>query len=142
MRAATGRARIHLSGGRSDGSSSLLAPKEHLDLHPDVTFDDTIEVDVVSLDDWARRQRIPRVDLLWLDLQGYELEVLKSATAMLEGTSAIYTEVHLVESYEGAPLYDTLRSWLASAGFGVEREEIPWDEGGNVLFARRADLRG
>jgi hypothetical protein len=34
----TGTATMHVSTGASDGSSSLLPPKEHLKEHPDVMF--------------------------------------------------------------------------------------------------------
>lgn len=135
----TGKAEIYISGGRSDGSSSLLRPKEHLTLHPDVTFGKELEVEVISLDSWAAKQRIKKVDFLWLDLQGYELEALKGAEKSLKAVSAIHTEVNLVEVYEGAPLYEDLRKWLKRRGFRVAFEAIDWDDGGNVLFVKKQD---
>src|SRR5206468_3057636 len=53
--ASSGNATLYLSGGTSDGSSSLLRPKEHLDFHPDVTFDAALPVCCLSLDDWAAK---------------------------------------------------------------------------------------
>jgi FkbM family methyltransferase len=132
----SGSARIYVSGGHSDGSSSLLKPKEHLAIHPNVTFDESIPIETVTLDDWARAEGIEKVDFLWLDLQGFELAVLQHATDVLDQVAAIYTEVHLVETYEGVPVYGELRTWLEDHGFEVVREELPWEDGGNVLFAR------
>jgi hypothetical protein len=36
----------------------------------------------------------------------------------------VYSEVHLLRSYEGAPLYGELREWLEGKGFNVAREEL------------------
>lgn len=132
----SGRMKIHVSGGDSDGSSSILEPKEHLSLHPNVTFPKQISVKVESIDSWAAKHKVKRVDFLWLDLQGLELGALKGATKILKTVSAIHTEVNLVEVYEGVPLYTELKGWLESQGFKVAFDAIDWDDGGNVLFAR------
>jgi FkbM family methyltransferase len=133
---------IHVSGGaveagRSDASSSLLAPKEHLRLHPQIRFDDALAVETVTLDTWRRRAGIDRVDFLWLDLQGFEPHVLAASPETLAGVSAIHTEVSLLEMYEGGWLYPQLRDWLAERGFAVAAERLPYPDMGNVLFVRR-----
>jgi len=131
-----GEFEMYVSGGVSDGSSSLLPPKDHLIDHPDTTFDESINVTCITLDKWAQTNNIEKVDLLWLDLQGYELDVLKAGLTVLENVQAIYTEVNLKELYVGAPLYAELREWLEERNFKVELEDIPWEDGGNVLFVR------
>ena len=133
----SGRVEFNVSSGTSDASSSILAPKQHLEQHPEVTFDRTIVVEAITIDDWARRQGVRRVDFLWLDLQGYELFTLKSAGTILPAVRAIYTEVYLKESYRGVPLYPEVRDWLGRRGFTVEWEGLPWPDAGNVLFVRR-----
>jgi hypothetical protein len=127
---------MHVSGGESDGSSSLLKPTGHLKEHPSVTFGETISVSVTTLDTWAVATGVPRVDLLWLDLQGSELEVLKAAPNVLRTTAVVYSEVSLKPMYFSAPLYPELRAWMESAGFVVVREDLPWADMGNVVFAR------
>lgn len=127
---------IFISGGRSDGSSSLLAPKEHLEIHPDVTFDHKAKIKTVTLDTWSQRNKIDHIDFLWLDLQGLELQVLKASEEILKKVRAIYTEVSLVENYSNGALYPELRSWLEGRGFVVIKESLPWDDGGNVLFVK------
>jgi len=138
LSAKSGEAVMYVSGGVSNASSSLLAPKEHLRDHPEVTFDKTIHVPCTTLDEWAQVNHLEKVDLLWLDMQGYELNALKAGAVMLDKVQAIHTEVNLKEVYAGAPLYGELRSWLESRNFKVEVEEIPWDDSGNVLFVRRS----
>lgn len=132
----SGSAEINISHGNSDGSSSLMKPKEHLKVHPNVYFEKKITVQTVNLDDWAENLEIRKVDFLWLDLQGYELKVLKSAPKILYTVNAIYTEVSLKEMYENASLYDEVKSWLYSNGFVVEKEDLRWSDMGNVFFVR------
>ncbi|HTH30741.1 MAG TPA: FkbM family methyltransferase, partial [Lacibacter sp.] len=125
------------SGG-SDGSSSFLQPKDHLADHPDVFFNKDITVQTLTLDDWAAKQGIEQIHLLWLDMQGFELEVLKASSVILPKVNAIHMEVSTRSTYEGVPLYSEVRSWMEAQGFRVEVEAIPqgWDMG-NVLFVRK-----
>jgi FkbM family methyltransferase len=132
-----GEVKMFISSGMSDGSSSLLAPKDHLIDHPDVLFNGNISVSSMTMDAWSELFDIPKVDLLWLDLQGLELKVLKAGQRILHTVKAIYTEVNLKETYEGAALYDELRGWLDEQGFSAELEQIYWKDGGNVLFVRK-----
>lgn len=132
----TGSSIMFVSSGFSDGSSSLLKPKEHLQIHPDVKFHKKIRIQTTNLDDWVEEQGIKRIDFLWLDIQGSELDVLKNAGKILRKVKVVYTEVHLVENYKHGVLYSDLRKWMEAIGFKVDREEIAWDDGGNVLFVR------
>lgn len=130
---------MHVSSGASDGSSSFLQPKEHLKDHPDVFFNQDITVKTMTLDDWAASNSIEEVHLLWLDMQGFELEVLKASSVILPKVRAIHMEVSTRPTYEGVPLYGEVRSWMEAKGFHVEVEAIPhgWDMG-NVLFVRKS----
>lgn len=117
-------------------SSSLLKPKEHLNQHPEITFEKKIEIDTTTIDQWAIKNKISKIDFMWLDLQGIELEVLKSSESILKNVKVIYTEVSLIENYEGTALYEELKDFLISRGFRVDKEELPWQDMGNVLFVR------
>jgi FkbM family methyltransferase len=75
----TGRAKMHISSGATLGASSLLPPKTVLNDHPQLFFKDVIEVSTLTLDDWADKNNVTRVDFLWLDMQGSEFEVLKAS---------------------------------------------------------------
>ncbi len=127
---------IFVSGGSSEFSSSLLIPKEHLSEHPEVIFSEKIQVQTITLDSWAEKNNIDRVDMLWLDLQGAEPAVLKASPKILSTVKLIYTEVSLKELYEGTPLYPEFRDWLKKQNFRVKREELAWEDAGNVIFIR------
>jgi len=133
----SGTLEFNVSGGKSDASSSILSPKQHLEQHPDVSFERKISVKATTIAEWAHANGVDRVDFLWLDLQGYELFALKAAGDILPTVQAIYSEVYLKESYQGVPLYPELKEWLAGKGFRVEWEGLPWPDSGNVLFVRR-----
>lgn len=51
-------------------------------------------------------------DLLKLDVQGYELEVLKGAEKSLPGMKAILAEVSLLDIHQNVPLLADMISWL------------------------------
>ncbi len=133
-----GKAIFHISAGGSDGSSSLLAPKEHLNTHPEVNFNESIEVKVTTLDDWALRHNIKKVDLLWLDMQGAEQMMLNESVSILPGVQLIHSEVSMVETYEGVKTYLAYKKFLEEKGFEVLIEAIPAGfDMGNVLFKRK-----
>jgi FkbM family methyltransferase len=127
---------MYVSSGSSDGSSSLLPPKEHLNVFPTVYFDSKIKVTTTTLDAWAESNNIRKIDFMWLDLQGMELNVLKSGTNILRTVTAIYTEVSGIEAYKEQTLYSDLAEWLVSNGFRIEREVVE-NSSGNVFFLRK-----
>lgn len=138
----TGAMQFFQSADRStpdvpSASGSLLEPKEHLVHAPWVIFNKVITVPTITLDEWAERLGINHVDLLWLDMQGYELNVLKASPKILKAVKAIYTEVEFVEAYHDQYLYEDVKNFLEAEGFTlVARDaECPWF--GNVIFVRK-----
>lgn len=132
----TGTAVFYISSGSSDGSSSLLQPISHLSDHPDVHFTQSTQVKTITLQEWAEKNNINHIDFMWLDMQGAELDMLKAAGTILDTVKVIYTEVSLKETYQNVPLYPEIKKWLEKKGFTVVREELPWQDMGNVLFVR------
>jgi len=132
-------AEMHVSTVGSSGgeqSSSLLAPAATHQEFPFVGFHkETISVKVTRLDEWAASTSVPRVDFLWLDLQGMELAALDGCGELLATVSAIHCEVQNVPLYAGAPLYQEVSNSLKRYGFRVAKEAV-FRRGGNVLFVR------
>jgi FkbM family methyltransferase len=114
-------------------SSSFYPPKEHLKYAPTL-FEGHETVEMITLDQWAMIYNIPKVDMLWLDMQGYELPALKAATEVLKNVKVIVTELEFVEAYEGQPLYKEVKDWLESQGFVLI--------GGNFDFPKTFDFFG
>lgn len=122
--------------GELSASGSLLAPKLHQEVHPEVKFNERIKVKAITLDEWAAQYSISHVDFLWLDLQGAEIRALQGAEKMLQNVMGIFTEVSLIETYENVPLYEEVKSFLQSKGFKIEKEYLPYKDMGNVLFLK------
>lgn len=81
--------------------------------------------------------------LLKIDTQGYELEVLKGATGLLDKLEAILLEVAIIEINEGAPLLDKVVSFMRDLDFVtydiLEIHRRPLDQATNqidILFVR------
>jgi hypothetical protein len=134
----TGVSNMYVSSGSYDGSSSLLHPKEHLEDHPDVLFNDVLQVNTTSLDDWASQRNINKIDLLWLDMQGYEHQMLKASETIFPQVKVLHTEVSTRETYENVVRYEELKSWLEVKGFVEVYKALPESaDMGNVLFVRK-----
>ncbi len=129
-----GTATMFLSSNEAQ-SSSILKPKQHLELHPDVSFDGTEEVEVSLLDDYD----IGESNFINIDVQGYELEVFKGGTKTLEKVDYIYCEVNRGEVYEGNAMVEDLDEFLSTYGF--ERVETKWPETyytwGDALYIKK-----
>lgn len=74
-----------------------------------------VEVPQVRLENVM--QDIREIDLLKLDLQGYELEALKGCGRLLERIKIITTEIEFVALYDGQPLFGDIDIFLRSHGF-------------------------
>lgn len=128
---------LYVSYGDLDGSSSLMEPKTVLSDHSQIKFHKPIQVETKRLDTWASENQITKIDLLWLDMQGYEMNMLKASNKIFDSVKVIHTEVSTRETYKGVPKYEEYKAFLKEKGFEVIIEAIPkgWDMG-NVLFVR------
>lgn len=116
-------------------SSSILRPKEHLIQHPQVQFNETEEVQVETLDSYG----LVDCNFINMDVQGYELEVLKGGMQTLNHIDYIYCEVNRGEVYENNVYVEELDEFLSSYDF--ERVETFWPRKdylwGDALYIKR-----
>ena len=104
----SGEANLVVSRNLS-GSSLLLPPKNGAER----------SVPMVTLDEVAEHHRLQGPHLVKLDVQGYELEVLSGAEAVLGRTTALIAEVSLWADRKGKGLveFSTLVAWLRERDF-------------------------
>lgn len=114
-------------------SSSLLMPKKHLEYYPYIHFPEQykIEVDMMKLDDYKFG---PEYNMLDIDVQGFELEVLKGGAETLKNIDYVYIEVNKDELYENCALVGDIDSYLSD----FTRVETHWvSQGfGDALYIR------
>ena len=114
-------------------SSSILKPKLHLELYPDITFDNTEEVEIKKLDDY----NYSNYNFMNMDVQGYELEVLKGAKDTLNHIDYVYCEVNRDEIYEGNAYIEDIDQYLLI--YNMRRVETSWwydGDWGDALYIR------
>jgi FkbM family methyltransferase len=84
---------------------------------------DTERVECVTLDRWASRHAIDRIDFLKVDVQGGELGVLRGASGLLErGVTALFCEAQLRPEYEGAATLADIDLFVRR--FGLEMHQV------------------
>jgi hypothetical protein len=79
----------------------------------------TITLDMQTLDDATSRHATPGPLLVKLDVQGYELEVLRGATRTLESAEVIVMELSLLEYNRGAPLLGQVLAEVGALGYTI-----------------------
>jgi FkbM family methyltransferase len=98
-------------------SSSILNPSNTFKFYHGnkADIEQTIEVQMVRLD----KEMIEEgsIDILKLDLQGYELEALKGCGKILERVKIITTEIEFVPLYDNQPLFADIDFFLRNNGF-------------------------
>ena len=116
-------------------SSSVLKPKVHLELHPTVGFPTTEEVEMKRLDSFAEETQ--NFNFINMDVQGYELEVLKGGAETLKHIDYVYCEINRDELYEGNAFVEDLDKFLAD--YNMERVETDWAGTlwGDALYVRK-----
>ncbi|MDQ7025247.1 MAG: FkbM family methyltransferase [Anaerolineae bacterium] len=114
-------------------SSSLLKPSStNHHYHPDImAVTQSINVPVKRLDTLVDID----IDLLKLDLQGYELEALKGCGALLQRIKTITTEVEFIPLYDKQPLFADIDIFLRGHGFKLFNLYELWTQDDGQLTA-------
>jgi FkbM family methyltransferase len=102
-----------------------------------------LSLPMTTLDAVVAETAFGRPDFLKLDVQGYELEVLRGAPAALAAAEVVLLEVNLIPINRGAPLLAETVAFMAANGFraydicsAIRRplDDALWQT--DVLFAR------
>jgi FkbM family methyltransferase len=97
----------------------------------------SILVETTTLDLFAQRSSIDHIDILKLDVQGYETYVLAGAIDMLswKAISLIYMEVLLSPMYIYQEDFDDIIVWLRQYGYRLLGLFNPVMNGGRIICA-------
>lgn len=105
---------------KSKATNSLLKPlltNSFIDEY--ISIEENIQVATKMIDTFLEDNKINEIDILKIDVQGGELLTLKGAKQALidKKIKIIYTEIWLIEGYEGQPLYHDIAAYLAAFGY-------------------------
>jgi FkbM family methyltransferase len=114
-------------------SSSILKPKKHLTQYRDITFNVKENVELKTLDSYNYKN----YNFLNMDVQGYELEVLKGAKKTLKHIDYVYCEVNRDEVYENNAYIEEIDEFLSK--YDMERVEVDWQGNtwGDALYIKK-----
>jgi len=114
-----GSVKFHKVVNGNIGASSLYRTNsEHH--HGRTWAQEEIEVQCVRGDSFLKENAISQIDLIWMDVQGAEIEVLDSFGSNLENIKAIHSEVGLDKIYEKSTVKRELINFMEEKGFLVE----------------------
>ncbi len=121
--ARTGRAALHVT--KEPGCSSLYPPDPAViaryPLLEVMTPQTTLDIELVRLDEWSRREGCGEISFIKLDVQGAELDVLEGADQVLESCVGLDLEVEFSPLYRGQPLFADVDRFLRERGFVLWR---------------------
>ena len=114
-----GSVKFHKVVNGNIGASSLYRTNnEHH--HARTWAQEEIEVECIRGDSFIKENAINQIDLIWMDVQGAEIEVLNSFGSDLENIKAIHSEVGLGKIYEKSTVKNELINFMEDKGFVVE----------------------
>ncbi|TRX04539.1 FkbM family methyltransferase [Flavobacterium gawalongense] len=104
-------------------SSSLLFPESSN--NPNwLNFNEKINVQTTTLDNFFINYKIDQIDFVHMDVQGAELKVLIGANDHIRHIKAIWLEVANVELYKSQPLTRNIENFMNSNGFYLIKSKM------------------
>jgi FkbM family methyltransferase len=131
---ASGPAEMHVSR-RADSSSLLPISPAQVELFPGTEEVTTRVVNIAPLTQFLSLEDLAEGTLLKIDVQGFELDVLKSAEPLLPMIAWVYVEASYVPFYEGQALADEVIAYLQGRGFNLKGHCNPTHLRGQIAQA-------
>lgn len=113
-----GKAELFIT--ESPGNTSLLSPAERLkEIDPEgAEVKKRMEVKLVTIDQWAKKNNVLEIQVMKFDIQGAELKALKGAVEVLQkSTCAVYTEICFNSLYNDGALFSEIDLFFRKQGF-------------------------
>jgi len=114
-----GKSMFHINVSRPTNSLLPIADGLQSDLMELCKLVGQVEVDVTTIDEYCRSKGLTQVDIVKLDLQGYDYQALQGARTTLERSRIVLVEVLFTEIYKGAGLFPDILGLLRGSGFDL-----------------------
>lgn len=101
----------------SPSSSILPMAKAHEDAFPFTEGGKKVEVELITLDSFYLKNKLESPLALKIDVQGFEWQVLKGASLVLEKAKLLLIETSFVELYKDQKFFDEIYTYLINLGF-------------------------
>jgi len=87
-------------------------------------------VDVKTIDEYCKNQKIKNIDLLKIDTQGYDLDVLQGCKLLLESNSIkmVLIEIIFSDMYTNLPPYDEIFKFMRLNNFKLVSTYKVWHQ--------------
>jgi FkbM family methyltransferase len=121
-------------------SSSMLEFGSHAKTYPGIRYVKQLEMTTTRLATLVEREGIPMktINFMNLDIQGVELDALKSMDNMIDHVDYIYTEINTQQVYKGCCEVGELDEFLSSKGFDRVATRVERGAGwGDAFYVRR-----
>jgi FkbM family methyltransferase len=112
-------------------SSSLISPKNHIIKTPWVKFENIIEVKTKKIETYCLEKNIEKIDFVWMDVQGAELNVINGMGGVKNKIRYIYTEYSDEELYENQATKKQIVEELGT------NWDVIFDFGGDILLKNK-----
>jgi len=139
-----GTAMLHVDPNADEIGSLVGASEMYLKANPKAKADQSFPCRVRTLDELCLEKGIAEIDLMKMDVEGFEFEAVRGGARMLGVTRALIIEVSLVRREDGAKALTEMLEVLREAGLrlvhcspSLYSIESPWLPVEFNLLARR-----
>jgi FkbM family methyltransferase len=143
-----GTAVFNINASRPTNSLLPAAKGLQSDLQDLCMTVEQVTVPVISIDAYCAQEDLSRVDIVKLDLQGYDYHALLGAKNILPGARVVLVEVLFAEIYQGCHLFPDILRLMGDYGFTLftlsgihygSHDELLWAD---AIFVRDPQRRG
>jgi FkbM family methyltransferase len=128
---------INFNVSNNGESSSILEMGTHLNLHPGIYYTHSITIPMNRMSTLINKYKInmDNYNFLNIDIQGYELEAIKSFDSNINKFEYIYSEINTDYVYKNCALINELDDYLHQYKFKRIFTKM-WNKWGDAIYKR------
>ena len=114
--------------------SSLLPPTKEMEIH---LLGPMEQVSCISLLDFCEKEKIQKIDFLWLSTEGNEKQILVGARHLLSNISLVYVRTQLFQSRLSMTHFRDLKKFMEKNGFVLLSHFFLPNIHGDAIFIKK-----
>jgi FkbM family methyltransferase len=108
---------FNISSTVNIGNSSFLKINGNYDNYEKMAFHAPIKVKTKRLDNFLKEQQVPKIDILFMDIQGFEGKAIQGLGNYIDNVKILYSEITYKEMYKDQILFDKFDYYMLQKGF-------------------------